>query len=1011
MDSPWLVKLDQTLSSYSIIATLLVVVLLIGVLERLGVIGWALALFGRVTRWGISSGFHVWERWLSWANWWVYLILTFAVTTLGALAASSVPVVALICAAISLSMGVSTCLAYMFIDIERYEVERGRKAVYNPTKGQELAPNVARYRHRAGVMLMVAAALGVIGGFILLNQGAYETVGRSWYIVDTDSRPGFVDFGSYAVINLLSLVDVLNLADSQRLLHATFVHKGAWPAGVMLAAFRSFFTLILLQQVFASVRQGRLLSETIADFWSPHEPIHDRARNALPQFGAAAIGPVLVSLREMTALTKEQRDQLPIILAAIGPSTIHNLIQHLNDSHDHVRAIAAGTLGQLRAQEALPAVAALLDDPSGIVRVSAVEAIGLMAGVWAKTERSRLIRMPRRSAGRFKFLWWRQPVQTINTTEFAIEVLRRVLKDDLAAVRSQAAASLGQAGAAATDEAPALAELLNDADESVRCQAAESLGQISGPPELLLPALNDPAAPVRSAAAMGLKLLGRRAVCAVPRLIELLQDREEAVRTAASEALNATGPLDDGSTTQLAKGLSSPDTTVRAQAAEALGSIDASAEHAAPPLIEALEDGNDVVRAKAVEALGKIGEAAADVAVPGLVRALRDRDSWVSALAAEALGEMGVSVGVVPSLIRALSHVNPQVRANSAEALGKLGSVAGQARTALEVAAADKDGVVRARAVCALGALGPPPPSSVSLIRGAITDADPVVRAAAASAAGAWEQPPDELLNDLLPLLRDPNDEVKIQVCEILSKWPGASLSVVEGLCSALAEDDSDWVQASASQALARIGPIAKSSGPALVKAAQTGEVGVREQAMRALVMIQPPEAAEAFAAGLADPVADVRLIASAGWMKAAEVPASAGPALFDALRDPEPQVRANAAHALARLEVLPIGAMAALRECAGDSNDAIRLNASLALRLAPSDETADLMDHLLDDPNVRVRLVAAGYVLSTDPASTRAAAVVTAAADDPSPRVQQAIEELLPLIQTGPDVAVETTK
>src|ERR1700709_2645454 len=103
----------------------------------------------------------------------------------------------------------------MCIDVERYEVERGRKAVHNPTKGQELAPNVARYGHRVGVPLLIAATVGVIGGFVLLNQGAYETIGRSWYRVDDDSSPGFAEVLTYALINLLSLVDVLNLADSQ----------------------------------------------------------------------------------------------------------------------------------------------------------------------------------------------------------------------------------------------------------------------------------------------------------------------------------------------------------------------------------------------------------------------------------------------------------------------------------------------------------------------------------------------------------------------------------------------------------------------------------------------------------------------------------------------------------------------------------------------------------------------------------------------------------------------------
>ncbi|MCE9567540.1 MAG: HEAT repeat domain-containing protein, partial [Planctomycetes bacterium] len=684
MAHDWLIRLDHRLSSYSVLATLILITLTVGVLYQSGLIGWVFSRLGQATRWTIHRGFRVWERWLSWANWTVYGVIAIALVTVGEFAIATHPEVTLACAGVSFVMGLVTCLAYMFLDLERYEVERGRKAVHNPMKGQDLAPNVARYGHRVGLPLLGVAAATVIGGFALLNQGLYESFGRGWYGIAEDGHPAFIDFLTYALINLLSLVDILNLADSHRLVHTTFVQKAAWPAAVLLAVFRSFFTLVLLQQIFASVRQGQVLAETITDFWSPHEPIHDRARNALPQFGAAVIGPLLVSLREMTSLTKEQRDQLPQVLAAIGPSTVATLIIHLDDPHEHVRAVAAGTLGQLAAREATAALAGLVDDPSDHVRLSAVEALGLIAAAGVKAERSRLVRMPRRKKGRWRIFRHRgEAASDIDPTPVAIAALSRALRDGMAAVRCQAAAGLGRAGSAAASTADILVELLQDADETVRCQAAETLGQIGGNASALLAALDDPATAVRASAARGLKSLGHGAKVAVPKLVELLQDRDESVRVAASEAVAAAGPLNGHSTNKLAEGLESSDTVVRAQAAEALGNVGASAEHAAPPLVEALQDGNDVVRAKAVEALGKIGESAAHVAVPGLVRALRDQDSWVSALAAEALGEMGgVGEGVVSALVHALKHVNAQVRGNAVETLGKLGSSAAWARSA-----------------------------------------------------------------------------------------------------------------------------------------------------------------------------------------------------------------------------------------------------------------------------------------------------------------------------------------
>ena len=102
---------------------------------------------------------------------------------------------------------------------------------------------------------------------------------------DEQEGPGYADFLAYALINLLGIVDVLDLAQSHHFLRAAYVRQAAWPAATLLAVFKAFFTLVLLQQIFASLRQGRLLAETITDFWSPHEPIHERPRNALPQYG------------------------------------------------------------------------------------------------------------------------------------------------------------------------------------------------------------------------------------------------------------------------------------------------------------------------------------------------------------------------------------------------------------------------------------------------------------------------------------------------------------------------------------------------------------------------------------------------------------------------------------------------------------------------------------------------------------------------------------------------------
>jgi len=1005
----WLVELDRAHSSYLLLATLAGIGAAAGLLFKLGVIGAVLRLVGATVRGSIRGGFLVWERLLSWATWPLFLATVLCLFALGGAAGGAWPFLRIVCGLTPLLMGAVACLAYMAIDLERYEVERGYKSVHNPLKGQELAANLARYGPQVRVPLLAAAAAAMVGGFALLNQGCYSTLGRGWYQGEEGRGGlGYVDFLAYSLSNLLHLVDVLDLANAHHVLRASYVRPAKWPAAALLAGFKAFFSVVLLQQLFASLRQGKLLAETINDFWSPHEPIHDRARHALAQYGAVAIGPLLVSLRSVATLTKEQRDQLPMILATIGPSTVPALVRHLRDPHEHVRATAAAALGRLNDLDTVHPLAALGRDQSDVVRQSVVEALGLLVGAAAGGARKTPAagRARRQRALRLRQLFRRKDRGRVeprrDPVEVAVTTLRAAMDDDSAAVRTQAALALGRIGPPAASSAPALVGLLKDADETVRCQAAMALGQVGGDVQeavaALVEQLQDASAPVKAAAAQALGALKKDAAPAVPALVPLLQDRDEAVRAAAAEAVAQVGTIDEEAADTLTEGLTSEDTVVRAQTAEALGTIGAASEDVAPALVAAMSDDNDRVRAKAVEALGKIGEPAAAAAVPGLVRALRDQDNWVSALAAEALGQMGDAAdGAVPALVRSLGHLNPQVRGNAAEALGNLGDAAAGARTALEGAARDDDGGVRAQAVRALGVIGGSTPAASRAVLAGLADDDPLVRAAAVETVGRWGEADEATLRGLVPLLEDANDQVKVQTARVLPRLAGATAEVVDGLCRRLLEDDSAWVQVHAAMALGQLGSDAAAAGAPLLRAAQTGEVSLREQAMRALAMIQPPEAAQAMATGLKDASADVRVVASAGWMRAAEIPEDAVPALVEALRDPEVQVRANAAHALARLETLPTEAVAPLIAAAADPGDGLRINAAMALKLAPAGAAVgETMRALVADPNPRVRLIAAGSVLADDSDHPGARAVLVDALSDPSPRVRKAAVALV---------------
>ncbi|MDG3002270.1 HEAT repeat domain-containing protein [Paludisphaera mucosa] len=998
--------LERVHTSYLLLGMLAGAMLAAGLLFQIGLIGWVLRGFGYVARATVRGGFRTWEHLFGWATWEQFLGIAVGLLLAGGLFGGWLPVLRIACGVALLIMGSSACFTYMFIDLERNEVERGYKSIHNPLKGQLPADNLKRYGRQVGIPLLISAAVAAIGGFALLNQGLYETVGRSWYrVAEAPRQPIYADFLAFAITRVLGLMDVLDLAKSHHILGAESVRPAAWPASTLASAFKVFFTVVLLHQVFASLRQGKMLAETIADFWSPHEPIHERARYALPVYGIVAIGPLLRSLRSIPSLTKEQRDQLPLILETMGPTIIPALVRHLNDPHEHVRAVSAAALGRLHASDSMPALVDLFQDPSPIVRQGVTEALGRLGERPSGEAKKKAGLFRRRTggagigAGRW-IRWIRRgavnaAAQPVDPVELAVTTLDAALEDESTAVRTEAVEALGRMGPAAAAVAPKLIALSKEGDESLRCQVARSLGEVGGDPDATVAALvdllDDASPEVKAASARALGAFKEQAASAVPSLATLLQDRDEAVRTAAAEAIAQVGPLDEAATETLVEGLTSEDTVVRAQTAQALGTIGAAAEEAAPALVEAMEDDNDRVRAEAVEAIGKIGEAAAEAAVPGLVKALEDEDDTVGALAAEALGQMGESAAeAVPALVASLQHLNPQVRHNAAEALGNLGPAEASVRLALEGAVRDEDGGVRSQAVLALGKVAGPADGSMPTVLAALQDEDPLVRTAAVTAAGLWGDAAGELVPGVAALLDDPNDQVKVEVARVLPRLAGAAPDVIEGLCRRLLEDDSPLVQSHAALALGKLGPDAAAAGEALLRAAQTGEVGVREQAMRAIVMIRPAEAAEALIAGLKDASTEVRILASAGWVNVEAVPADAVPGLIEALRDPEIRVRANAANALARLESVPIEAVSLLIDCASEPNDALRLAAATALRSAPAEAVAEVMEHLTADPNARVRLAAASSLLAEEADHAQAGAVLVDALAHPSPRVRE---------------------
>jgi HEAT repeat protein len=995
-------------ASHILLSAFLGLALLAGFLYWTGALGAAIRLFQSIFDALVQWGFRLWKPILSWADWIRFLLLTLSLLAVGQAIEAFYPQAGVVIGGALLYFGVITCLAYIRIDQERAEVGRGYKALHNPGQGQVLAVDLVRHGPQVGILLLLAATFAIILGFAQLNEGLYYSVGRSWYAVH-NKPPEELDFGdflAYALFNLFRVIDLIDLVNSlsREVMIRPELRQARWPSSTLLALFKIFFSVLLLRQIFSALGHGKLLQQAVNDFWSPHTHIRDRAGARLPSYGAEVIVPLFRSLRALDAVTAEQREHLPRVLADIGPSAGPKLVKHLSDPNEIARGIAAYSLGMICARHSVRTLIQFANDPSDYVRQSVAQALGMICVGTEKSDQFVADRSVARPAvavwlSRRLFGARQEPTHQLDPVTLAVDTLRHALRDPSPLVREEAAHSLGTLGSAAAAATTDLIAALDDASDSVRCQAVGSLSRAGAPSTVVVRALvarlADPNATIQVAVAQALGSMKQEATTATQALVPLLHSSDEAVRQAAADAIGEIGAITPEALDELSEALESSDNLVRAQTAEILGNIGQPAAAATPGLVEALADDNDRVRAKAVAALGKMGESAA-VAVPELVRALKDQDTWVNALAAEALGEIGAAsdesapAQVIAGLTRSLRHANPQVRGKAAESLGKLGADAESAVSLLEkVAKRDEDAAVRRESLRALGEIGPLSDASREILLSSLDDPNPEVRVAALEALGKRGEPTDPVVHTVVRALQDANELVQVEAARTLSQWADARPEVLEGLCRLL-ESSNPATQAHAARALGKFGTVATSAGPALLIAASRGTEEVREHALRALALVQPPEAVAAFRAALTDSRSENRKIASAGLLKLTSIPDELQQDAIAGLRDVEARVRANIAGLLARQATVHPEAVPPLLENLTDVDEAVRLNAALALRAVASPKVTAAFEVLLADRNPRLRLLAADVLLLTDRAHAKAIQVVVGALSDPKAKVRR---------------------
>jgi HEAT repeat protein len=440
----------------------------------------------------------------------------------------------------------------------------------------------------------------------------------------------------------------------------------------------------------------------------------------------------------------------------------------------------------------------------------------------------------------------------------------------------------------------------------------------------------------------------------------------------------------------------------------------------ADKLTKQLASSEFAVRRDAAYQLGKMG-VAAKPAVPALIKALQDDDRQVWAFAVAALAEIGPEAReAIPALIADLARQSRggrdrdrrQIMVRSAYALSRIGT---EAVPPLIAALESEDSGARAGAARALGGMGAQAVAAIPALRANFGHGDLSVRQEAIDAlaliGAAAVAPVSEALSWNEPLQRT-----------------------------------------SAALTLAQLGPLAKTSEPALTQLlAKETDAGVRGAALTALATVSadPTKCLPVLVAAVKDDSEVIRhaAINAIGGSRALRRPAVAPLAAL--LKDGNVTVRQRAAHALGRLgpdaaDALP-ALLAATRAAEGDPifADALAQIGPAALpallkALKESDATnsawvlralrgfgapaVPLLVEALQQPNPAVRVSAAATLgamgrdasaairplfslVTTDDAATQAAVLraLTALRAEPAqlkPTLQQAMKNPAPSVR-----------
>jgi HEAT repeat protein len=352
------------------------------------------------------------------------------------------------------------------------------------------------------------------------------------------------------------------------------------------------------------------------------------------------------------------------------------------DSSPAVRAKAIHVMGRAGLEQRVASLAQALSDPDPDVRATAVEILPQGMGRHAAQLLLKAL------SDHDERVWQGAIRHLVTLPEKDLPILWSALKQSPARQREGLITTLERTS---VDRLALLAlEHVDSPDYAERILAVELAGR-AGTPECqraALEALQDPAPPVRRAAATS--LIGTQNPAAVPGLGRSLTDPDPEVRV---EAVRALGMIDDDDVIPfLISGLKDPEPRVRAQASDAL--IRWSSPTVARRLAEVLSSPD--LRRPAAELLARMGGAAVEPLLDVLIQG--------DAELRPTIGQLLSKIAGPDHFLDRLAAMDREKRLRAVEALGAIGGP--RAVDGLMRALTDPDQRIRIRAVRHLGEIG-----------------------------------------------------------------------------------------------------------------------------------------------------------------------------------------------------------------------------------------------------------------------------------------------------------------